>query len=1285
MAVALASSTLVGAEKPPFPRPKWTWNKKAALERNTNGVRTRTVPAGTTLGQEASASDPEAVEPATDEVSTQKATDAKRVRLNFVAQDWDKVLNDVATGTGSTLVLMDTPPGRFSRQDWSQHSRAQAVQILNRELEPKGYRILEKNEFLTVINVHRQRMEYQRPVEPVADQRRVVAPAGTVDPAVAASGVRRATGITQVSHEAAEESGREQAVEGAIVSRTVTPSIRSALDLSRQVHEAFSKRSELVDVGRTGRPGFRVHGLAAKDSIETGPVLFEVELDTEKDEIFVHAPAEWSDRLVKLFQRLDVPPEAETGQGVRFVAENGNTAEAARQLQPVLTQLAQFRAGAESAGQATTERPGPGSEVTPTPDAQPGMAINTLPMDIADEVRGDVTVQYVEGVGLILIGNKRDIDAVARVIQAVEKMAVGSMPRIDLYLLQNVDSESLSTLLNDVYTDLNEIRNRGNQQQQNANVKQVAIRPVVTPNAILVIAPGTMMESVLDLIEKLDKPVDPLSEIQVFHLKYAVASQVATHITNFYTERAGLGTKVNAVADIRTNSIVVQARPRNLTEVAQLIDELDRDSSDSVLQVRKVSLKFANSDDLSQFLNQAIQGVLNPPQQLLGGLGQALGGNQGGAQTQGPQELRDSKAIVLEFLMDDANATRLRSGLLTDVRVASEPRTNSLVLTAPEASMAILEGIVQVLDQPSSLVADIKVFPLKNADALATVDMLTSLFATQQTNQQQGLGGQQQGLLGVALAGAGDSSSVLIPMQFSADPRTNQVVAIGGPEALRVVEAIILTLDAADSRNRRTTVFRLKNTPAQDVANALTTFLAGITQVSQIDPDRVTTNQLLEQEVIVTAEPVTNNLIVSATPRYMEDITRVITQLDREPEEVMIQAIICEVVLSGDLEFGVELGFQDPILFDRSVANVPGFLFNNAQLGNNTATPNPSSVGSQGLSSFALGRSSSELGFGGLVLSASSESVSVLIRALEAQSNIHILSRPQILAVDNQIAEITVGRIVPRPQGVTLSGQIATPNIEDTDVGILLSVIPRITPEGKIIMELIASKSELSGDSVPIFTDAATGNVVSSPIINQSRAQTTIKVPDGQTIVVGGMITSNDTTVTRKVPWLGDLPVVGHAFRFDQQRNDRTELIIFLTPRIVRRDHDVEMIKQVESERLNFFEQDVEAMHGPLFGVPQPQGYVDQYGNPCPAPGAALQGGTVPPPPPGAFMPGFATPGSSGTPSAVVNPDGSVTPIPRQTLEVVPMQPLPPIDPPTNSRRVKGDFNEWYGRRPLAH
>src|SRR5690606_1937206 len=137
----------------------------------------------------------------------------------------------------------------------------------------------------------------------------------------------------------------------------------------------------------------------------------------------------------------------------------------------------------------------------------------------------------------------------------------------------------------------------------------------------------------------------------------------------------------------------------------------------------------------------------------------------------------------------------------------------------------------------------------------------------------------------------------------------------------------------------------------------------------------------------------------------------------------------------------------------------PGFLFNNQQLGNNTAV-NPAKVGTQGLSNFSLGRINGDLGFGGLVLAASSESVSVLIRALAAKRKVHILSRPQIRTLDNQLAEIQVGQQVPVVRGVTvntLGG--ANPVVQQEDVGIILSVTPRISPDGTIVMETIATKS----------------------------------------------------------------------------------------------------------------------------------------------------------------------------------------------------------------------------------
>jgi general secretion pathway protein D len=177
--------------------------------------------------------------------------------------------------------------------------------------------------------------------------------------------------------------------------------------------------------------------------------------------------------------------------------------------------------------------------------------------------------------------------------------------------------------------------------------------------------------------------------------------------------------------------------------------------------------------------------------------------------------------------------------------------------------------------------------------------------------------------------------------------------------------------------------------------------------------------------------------------------------------------------------------------------------------------------------------------------------------------------------------------------GVTQNGLgTANPNVQQQQVGITLRVTPRITPDGVIAMSVYADKSSLAGQGVPIFTSAATGTI-ESPIINQSQAVTTVNVPNGQTIVIGGMITKQDETLERKVPWLGDLPIVGRAFRYDGTTSKRTELLIFLTPRIVLSDLDSELVKQVESERMHFIESDAEAIHGPLYSVPGAAGAAD--------------------------------------------------------------------------------------------
>src|SRR5690606_25466523 len=123
-------------------------------------------------------------------------------------------------------------------------------------------------------------------------------------------------------------------------------------------------------------------------------------------------------------------------------------------------------------------------------------------------------------------------------------------------------------------------------------------------------------------------------------------------LEEFYEERAGLGARITATADIRTNTVIVQARPAELAEVRLIIRKMDRGKSNSVNQVRVVPLQQAAADELAEFLTTTIQGILNPPTQQVG-----VGGF--GAANQGAQELRDTRAVVLEFLKRDGNAQQL--------------------------------------------------------------------------------------------------------------------------------------------------------------------------------------------------------------------------------------------------------------------------------------------------------------------------------------------------------------------------------------------------------------------------------------------------------------------------------------------------------------------------------------------------------------------------------------------------------------------------------------------------
>lgn len=942
-----------------------------------------------------------------------------------------------------------------------------------------------------------------------------------------------------------------------------------------------------------------------------GGRTMRVDLQSQINRVAVYGPSTNVDAFSRLVQSLDVA-ETGTDRDTRVVGLRNTSPASARKavdaiqasnsarlprgpMVAMLFQPDEKEAAKPSPTEAAGESPAAkdGSKELP---AKPG----TTPEGKNDKgsegpgMIGSVQIENLEGLDvLVLKGHARDVKRVLEIIEKIERLSAETEPEINVHFLRHVDSMALAELIVPLYGDIFYQR-RG----------EVSITALVKPNALLLIGRRETVQVVLDLVRKLDKPVDPNTQFQVFRLRHAASAMVMQQVSEFFFGRYGLGTRVRATADYRSNAVVVQASPRDMAEVADLIARLDTPTSEKVNEVRVVRLENSMADELANLLMMAISGQGTGTRAGgIGGMGAAAGLQQpglgAGGMAGGAMNAANQVSTMLRFVtLDTKGQRRLNSGILTDVRITADTRANALILNAPAESMELLEALIRQLDGLPPAEAQIKVFTIVNGDAAALSDMLQQLFSRQITPGQ---------ILVQAAGGQGESQ--LIQLRFAIDVRTNSIIVSGTMGDLQVVEAILLRLDDSDIRRRKSIVYRLKNAPAADVANSINQFLSGERAVQTLSPGLMSAYEQIEREVVVVPEPVSNSLIVSATPRFFEEIKKIVEKLDERPPMVMIQVLIAEVSLNNTDEFGIELGLQDGILFDRSLLGniqtltqttlndlgtptstnqvissatyTPGFNFNNQPLGQSSGAGTQSTIGTQGLSHFGLGRTNTDLGYGGFVFSASSESVSVLLRALQECRRLEVLSRPQVMTLDNQPAFIQVGQRVPRISNVTVQTFGQTNSVVMENVGLILGVTPRISPDGLVVMAIDAEKSEVGpeAEGIPISV-STTGQVVRSPRINLTMAQTTVSANSGQTVVLGGLIAKSKSEVHRKVPWLGDIPLLGRLFRYDATNNKRSELLVIMTPHIVRNENDVESIKRVESARMHWCLGDVIALHG---------------------------------------------------------------------------------------------------------
>jgi general secretion pathway protein D len=293
-------------------------------------------------------------------------------------------------------------------------------------------------------------------------------------------------------------------------------------------------------------------------------------------------------------------------------------------------------------------------------------------------------------------------------------------------------------------------------------------------------------------------------------------------------------------------------------------------------------------------------------------------------------------------------------------------------------------------------------------------------------------------------------------------------------------------------------------------------------------------NSTMVGEAMITSDPETRNLIIITDEETNENIKNVIESLDQPKPQVLINVVFLQVTHNDDLDFGVE-----------------------GQFTHTSSSGNRQSGGTD------FGIQAAQTALGGGFYRFISDDVDLMIRALQVAGKTEILSRPSILARNNQEAMIMVGQSVPfiTNSRITDTGQTVN-TVQYQDIGIILRVTPFITQEGLVEMILAPEISALSDQTVPI------SDTVNSPVIDKRSADTVVVTPSGKTIVIGGLIASQKVEQDRKVPILGDIPVLGWAFKRRIKKETKTELLIFMTPNVVQNTGEMAQLSLREADKL---------------------------------------------------------------------------------------------------------------------
>lgn len=494
------------------------------------------------------------------------------------------------------------------------------------------------------------------------------------------------------------------------------------------------------------------------------------------------------------------------------------------------------------------------------------------------------------------------------------------------------------------------------------------------------------------------------------------------------------------------------------------------------------------------------------------------------------------------------------------------PTTNSLIITETGSNINHILQIIKELDKEGPQEV-LDIIPIIHADAKAIADKVTQIFDKEDDSSNNRRRRRR------SRRNQPDLEDVQSISKVIADERTNSILIMGTKRSIVKVRALIAQLDRSMEGAQGTIhVYYLKYAKSKDVSTVLSSLVQDAKTKSGSTasrgrgargkaPENDSSSVTLEGGVKVTADEATNSLIVVASPKdYSTLVDNVIKKLDVRRPQVYLEAVIMSLDVSSETNFGAS-GFGGLIntLAGGNKLNAFGGIL--PSLANPTNHLTTIAGASGGFGGGVVSSDTIEITSGGKTTTI--PAVSGIIMAIASDSNANVLSTPSIMTLDNEEATIQVGQEVPVLNGTIVGTGVTTVDVSRQDTGIELKITPQISENDTVRLQILQK-----------ITDVIPGsNSDLGPTLDQKKVETVVLANNRQTIVIGGLIDDKATVSTQKVPLLGDIPVVGSLFRTRRTEKSKSNLIVFITPYIVRERKDyLSILKKKLDERNKFID-----------------------------------------------------------------------------------------------------------------